>query len=1134
MATFVGGIYYGGDTDDTITGTTGNDTLHGGAGNDVIKGLEGDDQLVGGLGGDTIDGGAGNDIITASTSGINSDHDGGVDRLTGGAGADIFRFDLGFPDIGGNLDQIDHITDFSAAEGDRLQLYSVMLNERQAWIGPVSDANFTLKLGQALGTTPTGYIGLFTWNGPDATYLVADVDGDHVLSARDFVLAFDNRPTLTVADIIQVGELHQFGGAGADVWTGIAGDDIYHGREGADQINGGAGADTLYGDAGDDVIDGGAGNDTILGGDGVDTIHGGDGDDLIYAGYNLNPFGDSGEGANRLYGDAGDDRLIGAAGVDILEGGAGNDLLSGGQDIGQNSAPGDILRGGDGDDFLSASGVATLDGGAGADRLALGGGALTVSGGAGADAFLLTGYQRSSTPWTKIGYATITDFNAADGDKIVLAGRTYYPAVFRGNVDGSFSLAEGAVFSTRDYGPGFSQFWTWASGGDTYLFIDDDGDGKLSARDVVLKLNGAPTLSQADFAIDSQLENFAFAKLGGTDGADVFLGTDGTDTYYGLNGDDEIHGGGGYDDYLYGGNGNDKIWGEDGSDWIYGGPGDDSIWGGAGYDTIRGGAGNDVIYGGDGDDYINASGDLLGDSDASDAANVVYGEAGNDNISGYGSKDRLYGGDGNDSVAGNGQLFGDAGNDNVFAFDYAVIHGGDGDDFIGGGRVGSVLYGDAGKDVFQGGDGDTILYVELGDGGASGGYGDDVFYLADVRAGESVFLTNVRGDAGADTFIIQQALSAPLVVQGGEGVDVLDLRLAPGAVTVNLSSTHQQDTGFGRFTLQSIESVLGGDRGAILTGDSVANVLVGGAGVDTLTGGGGNDTLTGGGANDTLDGGEGLDIAVYAGASSDYSWSRLADGSWTIKDVRAVSADGQDVLKSVEILRFLDKTVSLTQAASQAILRGGGDVKAADLEGRIAAGTLSLDGAIKAIVDAADATTSVASMSYQFFTGKVPTALGFDYLVSPTGGDAGNINGPAYAYFNTVNRYINFAMNLGRNGEAKDSFAAEYGSLTLFEATRKAYGVIFGATPNDAKVTQLLEGRVDFLASFSGDAREGIGTKAAMVGFLLAAAATENVGVFARANDAWLTDLADGSAPYAVNIIDPANGYYKADFIYGG
>jgi hypothetical protein len=79
-----------------------------------------------------------------------------------------------------------------------------------------------------------------------------------------------------------------------------------------------------------------------------------------------------------------------------------------------------------------------------------------------------------------------------------------------------------------------------------------------------------------------------------------------------------------------------------------------------------------------------------------------------------------------------------------------------------------------------------------------------------------------------------------------------------------------------------------------------------------------------------------------------------------------------------------------------------------------------------------------------------------------------------------------------------------------------------------------MDSRVDYLAYYGGDGPNGIGTKAAMVGFLLASAALEDVGVLARSNDAWLTDLSDGSAPFAVNILDPANGYWKADFIFGG
>ncbi|OYX04736.1 MAG: hypothetical protein B7Z12_05715 [Caulobacter vibrioides] len=92
----------------------------------------------------------------------------------------------------------------------------------------------------------------------------------------------------------------------------------------------------------------------------------------------------------------------------------------------------------------------------------------------------------------------------------------------------------------------------------------------------------------------------------------------------------------------------------------------------------------------------------------------------------------------------------------------------------------------------------------------------------------------------------------------------------------------------------------------------------------------------------------------------------------------------------------------------------------------------------------------------------------------------------------------------------------------------------FGSTPTEAKVHALIDSRVDYFASYGGDGANGIGTKAAMVGWLLAEAEKADLGVMARSNAAWLTDLADGSAPFAIDILDPAKGYYKADFVFGG
>jgi Ca2+-binding RTX toxin-like protein len=1003
-----------------------------------------------------------------------------------------------------------------------------------AWVGAVKAADFALTEGHVFGGgVGPNYMGVFTWQSAGTTYLIVDVDRNDKLSAQDFVVALDNAPTLKITDLVQRGDVVVVGGSGADSWTGTDVADFYYGGTGANTAFGLGGNDQLYGGDGADTLDGGDGNDRLFGESGDDILNGGAGDDYLNAGFEFTASPNDDPGAhNTLNGGAGNDILIGSDGIDLLDGGDGDDRLLGGY--------GDTLTGGAGKDVLSGSGNAVLDGGVGDDTLIDDRGQGRLTGGAGADTFQFD--QSSGNRWNTYGFSTVLDFNAAEGDRVMLAGNATNPMVFRGAVDSGFSLTDKAVFSTRDYGAGFVQVWTWTSGGDTYLLVDNDGDGKLTGynsrggtqSDYVLKFAGVTSLTAANVFSSPDVYN-GFGKFGGTDGNDTFFGTDGTDTYRGLDGDDEIHGGGGYNDYLYGNNGADRIWGDAGNDYIYGGAGDDYLDGGADNDVILGGSGSDIIHGGAGDDSIQASGGSDTTPDDPNAANLVYGEGGDDSISGAGKNDKLYGGDGRDSIGGNGELFGDAGDDSVFALQYAIVHGGDGDDWVGGGTVGAIVYGDAGKDTFQGGDGANILYVELGDASVSAMGGADVIHLANVRAGEKINLTAASGGTGDDTFAIDAPLDAPLILDGGDGSDTLDLSKAAGAVSVDLTTLKAaQDTGFGRFELRAMESVVGGDHGATLKGDGSANVLTGGKGVDTLSGGAGDDVLTGGGGNDVLSGGAGVDTAVYAGPSSNYSWTHNADGSWTIRDL--VAADGVDTLTSIEALKFSDKSVSLDPARMlvEAVLRNGDSPLIADLQTRMAAGTMTEAGAIAEVVKAADATTSVATMSYQFFAGYIPSQAGVDYLISPTGPNPNNLNSAYYAQFDTVNRYINFAVNLGTNGDTGYSFRAGFGSMSLFEATRVAYQEIFGGKPTDAKVHALIDGRVDYLAYYGGDGSEGIGTKAAMVGFLLAAAATEDLGVIARSNDAWLTDLADGAAPYLVDLLKPSNGYYKADFIFGG
>lgn len=205
-------------------------------------------------------------------------------------------------------------------------------------------------------------------------------------------------------------------------------------------------------------------------------------------------------------------------------------------------------------------------------------------------------------------------------------------------------------------------------------------------------------------------------------------------------------------------------------------------------------------------------------------------------------------------------------------------------------------------------------------------------------------------------------------------------------------------------------------------------------------------------------------------------------------------------------------------AAGRSILRQPAS-QVYDAAADLAGGAVPFAQALSTVVTLADATTSVATLAYQFFTGQIPTEAGLDYLVSPSGPNPNHLNSPYYQDFNLENRYINFAVNLGKIGEGRSQFESDYGRLSLAEATQLAYREIFGLTPAEAKVETLLGGgRAAYFAAYGGDGPEGLGTKAAMVGWLLAEAEKADLGQYARANAAFLTDLADG-ATFGVDLV---------------
>jgi len=166
-------------------------------------------------------------------------------------------------------------------------------------------------------------------------------------------------------------------------------------------------------------------------------------------------------------------------------------------------------------------------------------------------------------------------------------------------------------------------------------------------------------------------------------------------------------------------------------------------------------------------------------------------------------------------------------------------------------------------------------------------------------------------------------------------------------------------------------------------------------------------------------------------------------------------------------------------------------------------------------------TTSLAEMTYQFFTGKTPSLAGLDFLVSPTGGNGNNLNSTYYRGFNLENRYINFAVNLGLHGEGATKFASDYGSLSVNDAIRKAYIEVIGWAYEPA--ISSIQGSVSYFQQVARERaptdNQDLATKAAAIGYLIEEAVKGSTGVYARALQNFYLDFADGTAQHNVSLL---------------
>lgn len=248
---------------ETVYGGNYNDTITGSYASSIIAGA-GDDQIIVPSGRYmSIDAGSGDDTITSY----------GQATITGGDGADTYR--LGWDSNSLSTNYVE-IADFSV--GDTIELLNGLPTKIVV--------NNTPRASYEEGTMVIARVG-------DAT--LVRIYGAYSSSALDITLRgleqFEGLKFSADGKLIYqplTGEAQSI--------TGTAGDDTLTGGNGADTITGGDGRDLIEGGASSDLIDGGAGNDVIHAGTGINTVDGGAGVDILvlnadYADVRINVLG---------------------------------------------------------------------------------------------------------------------------------------------------------------------------------------------------------------------------------------------------------------------------------------------------------------------------------------------------------------------------------------------------------------------------------------------------------------------------------------------------------------------------------------------------------------------------------------------------------------------------------------------------------------------------------------------------------------------------------------------------------------------------------------------------------------------------------------------------------------------------
>ena len=224
-----------------------------------------------------------------------------------------------------------------------------------------------------------------------------------------------------------------------------------------------------------------------------------------------------------------------------------------------------------------------------------------------------------------------------------------------------------------------------------------------------------------------------------------------------------------------------------------------------------------------------------------------------------------------------------------------------------------VLVGGNGDDTLIGGSGDDQLHGQNGNDFISGGDADQIFASA------------------GDDFIELDGLPDGALIDGGAGIDMLDLSKLSTGANINLSDG-VVDVGSFVSQFTEVEVIIGSSHADTIQGTSKSDTLIGGDGSDLISGGLGSDTIIGGQGDDLLLGGDGDDLfigsdggnTILGGDGSDtvkfeknlseFSITSNSDQSISVTDTSQNS--GSTILTEVEFLEFSDGLHSVNDFTS--------------------------------------------------------------------------------------------------------------------------------------------------------------------------------------------------------------------------